>query len=114
MRWLNKINQNRAAPGLEQTLWRLVPKALSISVLVPAAVAFIARLLIAGGPEASKRIATIDITAIAVVITAVTAVLTVAIGCIVVFIMKGPGYVADAYEINDRDKPSPEGEPDER
>jgi hypothetical protein len=109
MRYLTKINENRSAPGWERTIWRLLPGALVISVLAPASVALAARLLIDAGPGAGKSIATIDITAIAVAITAITAILTVAIGCVVVYIMKGPGYVADGFELNDRDEPAHSG-----
>jgi hypothetical protein len=37
-----------------------------------------------------------------------TAVLTIAIGCIVVMIMKGPAYVADGYELDAADAPAPQ------
>jgi len=32
--------------------------------------------------------------------------LTVAIGCVIVTIMKGPAYVADAYPVSHRDQPA--------
>jgi hypothetical protein len=35
-----------------------------------------------------------------------TLVLTLAIGCAIVMLMKGPAYVADPYELNDSDSPS--------
>lgn len=47
----------------------------------------------------------VDITSIAIVVTVWTAVFTVAIGCFVVVMMKGPGYVADAYELVDTEHP---------
>jgi len=28
------------------------------------------------------------------------------IGCVIVMLMKGPAYVADAYELNDSDRPT--------
>jgi hypothetical protein len=31
----------------------------------------------------------------------------VAIGCVIVMLMKGPAYVADAYELPHRDQPLP-------
>ena len=34
-----------------------------------------------------------------------TMVLTVAIGCIIVMVMKGPGYVADGYRVSHSDAP---------
>lgn len=111
MRYLKKLNENRAAPGWERTIWRLLPGALAISVLAPASVALATRMLVDAGPDGIKMIATVDITAIAVAITAVTAVFTVAIGCVVVYVMKGPGYVADGCELNERDEPARIGEP---
>ena len=33
------------------------------------------------------------------------AVLTIAIGCVIVWLMKGPAYVADGYEVSHSDKP---------
>ena len=104
MRYLRKINENRAAPGWERTIWRLLPGALAISVLAPASVALATRMLVDAGPDGTKAIATVDITAIAVAITAVTAVFTVAIGCVVVYVMKGPGYVADGCDLTARSR----------
>ena len=34
-----------------------------------------------------------------------TAVLTVGIACIIIWLMKGPAYVADGYEVSHSDKP---------
>ena len=110
MRYLRKINENRAAPGWERTIWRLLPGALAISVLAPASVALATRMLVDAGPDGTKAIATVDITAIAVAITAVTAVFTVAIGCVVVYVMKGPGYVADGCDLR-RAGPASTAEP---
>jgi hypothetical protein len=43
----------------------------------------------------------IDYVSIATGLTFLTAILTVSIGCILVKIMKGPAYVADAYPLPD-------------
>jgi hypothetical protein len=40
-----------------------------------------------------------------------SAVLTIAIGCVVVMLMKGPGYVADPMELSHSDKPRQSMEP---
>jgi hypothetical protein len=37
-----------------------------------------------------------------------TAVFTVAVGCAIVWIMKGPAYVADPYPLSDSEQPPPE------
>lgn len=105
MNWFRKINENRAPAGMERVLLRIAPMAALLCVVVPAAVAFAARLWL--GDDAAKMISRIDIAAIAVAITALTAVFTVAIGAVIVFIMKGPGYVADAYELNESSVPVP-------
>jgi hypothetical protein len=42
-----------------------------------------------------------------------TAVFTVAIGCVVVMLMKGPGYVADGMELSHSDRPRPGHESDD-
>jgi len=47
----------------------------------------------------------VDIMCIATLVTLWMAALTVAIGCCVVVIMKGPAYVADAYELPDSESP---------
>ena len=59
-----------------------------------------------GAPSAlAAHFQFIDIAAIALIITAWTAVLTLAIGCCVVVIMKGPAYVADRYDLSDAESP---------
>ena len=103
MKYLRKINENRAPAGLERVLLRVAPLAALLCVVVPAAVAFGARAWF--GEDAAIAINRVDIAAIAVSVTALTAVFTVAIGAVIVFIMKGPGYVADAYELKDAPAP---------
>ena len=103
--YLRKINENRAPAGLERALLRLAPRAALASLLIPALVAFAARAVL--GPAASKTITSIDIAMTAVAVTSLTAVFTVAIGAVIVFVMKGPGYVADAYEVGDAAEPAP-------
>ena len=48
-----------------------------------------------------------DFVALGVLIVLATAIFTVAIGCVIVVIMKGPAYVADGYPLSDRDSPRP-------
>lgn len=47
----------------------------------------------------------VDIMCIATAVTVGTAVSTVAIGCLIVLVMKAPGYVADAYDLVDSERP---------
>jgi hypothetical protein len=48
-----------------------------------------------------------------VVATVWTAVLTIAIGCFVVVVMKGPAYVADRYPLQDADEPAQDPKKDD-
>ena len=58
------------------------------------------------GVNIAKHIRSVDIFAIASAITFFTAVFTIAIGCVIVYIMKGPAYVADAYPLQHSDRPA--------
>jgi hypothetical protein len=76
-------------------------------LLIPVALAVLVRLLpVQPGVDVAKHVKTVDIFAIATAITFLTAILTLAIGCIVVYIMKGPAYVADAYPLQHADRPA--------
>ena len=68
----------RSAPGLEQRIWRRLPAILLWGTLLP--------LVLAGANHA---------------LTPGDVVLTVAMGCFIVRVMKGPAYVADAYPFPD-------------
>ena len=105
MKYFRKINENRAAAGLERALLRIAPRVALMSVAIPAFVALAARLWLGDGVE--KTVRSVDIAAIAVAVTSLTGGFTVTIGAVIVFIMKGPGYVADPYEVNDAAEPAP-------
>ena len=108
MKFLNRLpNSRKEPPGLEREILRKLPKYLAGGTLVPIFVSIATRLFPPTGtaPEIAKHLVTVDIYAIAAVITVWTAVFTVAIGCVVVVLMKGPGYVADAYDLVDFEHP---------
>ena len=48
---------------------------------------------------------TFDFVMIGLVVFVWTAVLTVGIGCLIVWLMKGPAYVADAYPLPHSEEP---------
>ena len=55
--------------------------------------------------ETARALQMVDIWVIAAVLLHWTVVVTVAIYCFIVFVMKGPAYVADRYELPDEDTP---------
>jgi len=110
MDWLQKLpGFQRSAPGLEWALWRKLPVILAAGTVLPLLGALAVRLW-ATEPmtAATERLVTLaDFLAIALIILHWTMVLTVAIGCVIVMLMKGPAYVADGYEVSHRDQPLP-------
>ena len=56
----------------------------------------------------AHKVQTFDFALIGLGIFHLTMVVTVAIGCVVVMIMKGPQYTSDSYELQDADKPAAE------
>lgn len=108
MNWLTRLpGFTRSPPGLERRLLRQLPFALAAGTLVPYLWYLYARLLPnpAAGESVDKYLTGIAIDAIAIVITAWTAAFTLAIGCVIVILMKGPAYVADRYPLSDADQP---------
>lgn len=109
MSWLRKLpNSRRHPPGLEWRLLRRMPHILVIGTLLPILAAMVARAWpISGTPqEIAATLGLVDIYAIGTVTLHWTLVLTVSIACVIVWLMKGPAYVADAYPLPDRDRPS--------
>ncbi len=107
MKLFNRLHNRVAPPGLEWKLLKKLPRFMVAATVAPLLVAMGARAVYADGPEAAvaKQIMSIDIFCIAVAITSWTAIATVGIGCIVVHVMKGPGYVADRYDMPHSDRP---------
>ena len=107
MTLFNKLHGRRVPPGLEWQILRRLPHITLVGSLIPVALAVLVRILPPEpGVDIAKHVRSVDIFAIATAITFFTAVLTVAIGCIVVYIMKGPAYVADAYPLQHSERPA--------
>jgi hypothetical protein len=108
MSWLNKLpNSIRSASGLEWTLWRKLPLIFVVGTALPLALAVALHLLTDQSGAADLRwLQIMDYMVAGVVIFHWTAVATLAIGCVVVMLMKGPGYVADdPMEVSHSDQP---------
>ncbi len=107
MQWLNRLPGPgvRAPSGLEWTLWRRLPVILTVGTALPAALAALMWAVAAMNPAfLSERQLWLWLYGLAgVVVLHWTLVFTLAIGCVVVMIMKGPAYVADPYPPVGRD-----------
>ena len=110
MNWLTKLPGFQRTPyGFELRLLRLMPRVLLAGTVLPVLMAALIRFLLTQGSvaEIERQIQTFDFVMMGVVIFIWTAVLTVGIGCVIVWLMKGPAYIADAYEVPHSDKPKP-------
>jgi nitrate reductase NapE component len=108
MNWLNKLPGFTRSPyGFELRTLKMLPNVLLAGTALPAFAAWLGRLYFADENLVAleKRIQTFDFTMIGVAVFVWTAVLTVGIYCIIVWLMKGPAYVADGYEVSHSDKP---------
>ena len=99
----------RSAPGLEQRIWRRLPAILLWGTLLPLGLAGLNHALVQDASESAGHAGAVmlwDFTLFGVVVLHWTLMLTLALGCFIVRVMKGPAYVADAYPL-----PSGHGEP---
>ena len=108
MNWLKKDPRSvRSAPGLEWALWRRLPAIFAWGTALPAA--WLAwscwtsggDASLARDPDALRR----EFVLVGVIVLHWTLVLTLAIGCAIVLLMKGPRYEADPYPLPDADRP---------
>jgi xanthine/uracil permease len=101
---------------LEWSLWRKLPLIFLVGTAVPLAAAVALHLLNdQTSSEELRWLQTMDYVVAGVVIFHWTAVFTLAIGCVVVMLMKGPGYVADdPMELSHSDKPRSSAQTPER
>ena len=108
MQWFKRLpGFTRSAPGLEWSIWKRLPALLFWATALPlgaGAAAWVAAPGVPGGAEDAALMLTIyQLVGLAVLLW--TLVLTLAIGCAVVIVMKGPAFVADAYPPPGRDAP---------
>ena len=106
MAWLNRLpGFTRSAPGLEWSIWKRLPAILLWGTAVPLAVGAAAWFAAPGLPTSAEDRSLLLMTyrIIGLVVLHWTLVLTLAIGCAIVIVMKGPAFVADPYPPPDRD-----------
>jgi hypothetical protein len=94
----------REPPGLEWIILRKVPIALVVPLLL---VWFGSWMPPVGSADLVEKHQTSQwIFAVSLWLTAWTAIFTVSIACVIVWIMKGPAYVADRYDLIDAEAPA--------
>lgn len=93
--------------GLERTVLRLIPKVFLVGTALIALPSLLSRwwAMDQAPVLVSKFITTIDIYAFSLLSLFWTALFTVGLGALIVMIMKGPAYVADAYPLTDAERP---------
>jgi hypothetical protein len=105
MNLFNKLPGSvQSAPGLEHLIWRRLPAILLWGTLLPLMLAGANHALAPAVPASGGSDGALllwDYTMLGVVALHWTLVLTVALGCFIVRVMKGPAYVADAYPLPD-------------
>ena len=106
--WFHKLPGFQQTPaGQERQVLRRLPGILTLGTLLLCLPSLAVRLWWADAPayEVAASISTVDIYAISVLVLHWTVVLTVGIGAVIVMVMKGPAYVADAYPMEGMDRP---------
>lgn len=100
---MNALNRlpgfQRSPPGREWTLFRRLPAILLLGTALPIGLVLALWWGAPGQPSAAEERDLLLLTyqLIGLVVLHWTLVFTVAIGCVIVLVMKGPAYVADAY-----------------
>lgn len=104
MNWFGKYPGFQRSPaGLERTILHRLPRVLWLGTLILGMPAVLAYLLTESAGPAWSRL---EIFSIALIVLHWTVVLTLAIGAFIVWVMKGPAYVADAYALDEAENPA--------
>ena len=116
MNWFTKIpNSRRSATGLEWRLWRKLPLIALVGTVLP--LLCLALIYLCTDSEAytaqARWLQMMNYVVGGVIVFHWSMVVTVGIGCVIVMVMKGPGYVADGYQVSHSDKPRAAMETDE-
>jgi len=108
MNWFKKFpNTRRAATGLEWRLWKRLPLIALIGTVLPLLALAVLYLLSdpAGGATEQRHMQMMAYMTGGAIVFHWSMVVTIGIGCVIVMVMKGPGYVADGYRVSHSDQP---------
>lgn len=108
MNWFTKLpHYQRANIGLEWRLWRKLPLIALVGTVLP--LLCLALIYLCTDSEAytaqARWLQMMNYVVGGVIVFHWSMVVTVGIGCVIVMIMKGPGYVADGYKVSHSDQP---------
>lgn len=116
MNWLKRLpHGTRSASGLEWTLWRKLPLIALLGTALPLLGLGLAHWMADPGVDAAQArwLQLANYVVLGVLVFHWTMVVTAGIGCIIVMVMKGPGYVADGYPVSHSDQPRETQQTDE-
>ena len=106
MEWLKKLPGSVRSPtGLEWKLWRKLPLILAVGTVLPLLALLLLHLFSDGSTRQAHALQIYDYMVFGLLLFYWSAVATVAIGCVLVMVMKGPGYVADGIDVSHSDQP---------
>jgi hypothetical protein len=93
-------------------LWRKLPWITLVGTIAPLVCLGLLHWTFASDtdPAQTRWLQMADFMVGGIVVLHWTLVLTVAVGCVIVMVMKGPGYVADGYKVSHSDQPRREQE----
>jgi hypothetical protein len=109
MNYFKKLKGFQRSPaGLEWVIWQKLPLILATGTVLPliASVAAYAFDALDGSSHSARSVEQFFYVMVGLVILHWSLVLTLAIGCAIVMLMKGPAYVADAYTMEEPSPPS--------
>mgnify|MGYP000025210690 CR=1 FL=1 len=104
MKYLQKLDGFQRSPaGLEWQIWKKLHVILAVGTALPLLASAGAYVLdgLDSATQNARAVEQFFYVMLGVVMLHWTLVLTLAIGCVIVMLMKGPAYVADAYEMEE-------------
>jgi hypothetical protein len=100
MNYFKKLEGFQRSPaGLEWAIWKKLPLILATGTLLPLAASALAYCFdgLDASTQSARSVEQFFYVMVGLVILHWSLALTLAIGCVIVMLMKGPAYVADAY-----------------
>jgi hypothetical protein len=111
MNWLHKLPGTQRSPyGLECRVLRLVPRLALGAIVLPVLLSLLARLWAgdAYGEARARQLQQFDFMMLGLAGTSLMLIAGLGLVCVIIWLMKGPAYVADAYYLPGT---QPAGEP---